>query len=46
VHKKILKDNWDNTFKPDIEEQFEDNEGNILSRKEYADLKRQGILKI
>ena len=31
-------------FKPDMEEEFEDNEGNLLNKKTYMDLKRQGML--
>jgi splicing factor 3A subunit 3 len=31
-------------FKPEREEEFEDSEGNILTKKEYLDLKRQGLL--
>jgi len=31
-------------FKPDLEEEFEDTEGNLLNRKTYYDLKRQGLL--
>jgi len=44
LHKKILKDNFENTFKPDLQEEFEDAEGNLYSRKEYIDLKRQGLI--
>eukprot|EP00831_Metopus_contortus_P071026 TRINITY_DN6495_c0_g1_i2.p1 TRINITY_DN6495_c0_g1~~TRINITY_DN6495_c0_g1_i2.p1 ORF type:complete len:354 (-),score=71.42 TRINITY_DN6495_c0_g1_i2:77-1138(-) len=44
LYKKILEDNYKNSFKPDIEEEFEDSDGHILSRKEYIDLQRQGLL--
>lgn len=44
LHDKIKKDNLNNSFKPDIEEEFEDKEGNLLNRKQYADLLRQGLL--
>jgi splicing factor 3A subunit 3 len=44
LHKKILNENYKNTFKPDYEEEFEDDQGNVLSRKVYIDLKRQGII--
>mmetsp|Transcript_23405 Transcript_23405/g.23358 ORF Transcript_23405/g.23358 Transcript_23405/m.23358 type:complete len:176 (-) Transcript_23405:46-573(-) len=45
LHQKILKDNYENSFKPDIEEEFEDENGNILSRKKYIELRRKGIIK-
>ena len=32
-------------FKPDLEEEFEDNEGNILKKRTYNDLKKQGLIK-
>ena len=44
LHKKILHDNYSKTFKPDYEEEFEDAQGNVLPRKVYIDLKRQGII--
>ena len=44
LHKKILGENYQKTFKPDYEEEFEDQEGNVLPRKVYIDLKRQGII--
>ena len=44
LHKKILQDNFEGTFKPDFQEEFEDNEGNLYSRKQYIDLKRQGLI--
>ena len=31
-------------FKPDVEEEFEDSEGNLLNKKTYNDLKKQGLL--
>lgn len=30
LHKKILGENYVNTFKPDYEEEFEDQDGNVL----------------
>ena len=44
LYHKILQDNYVNSFKPDVEEEFEDSEGNILNRKQYIDLQRQGLL--
>ena len=40
LHKQILAQNYKTTFKPDYEEEFEDEDGNVLSRKTYIDLKR------
>jgi splicing factor 3A subunit 3 len=31
---------WD----PDLDEQFEDSKGNVLTRRTFEDLKRQGLL--
>jgi len=45
LHQKILKDNYNNSFKPDLEEEFEDENGNIFSRKKYIELKRKGAIK-
>jgi len=44
LYHKIMQDNYVNSFKPDVEEEFEDSDGNILNRKQYIDLKRQGLL--
>jgi len=44
LHKKILSDNFESTFKPDFQEEFEDHDGNLYSRKQYIDLKRQGLI--
>lgn len=35
LHRKIMQDNYTNSFKPDLEEEFEDEQGNILSRREF-----------
>ena len=32
------------TFNPEVEEEFEDSHGNVLGRKVYEDLSRQGLL--
>lgn len=45
LHKKILQDNFESNFKPDFQEEFEDEEGNLYSRKQYIDLKRQGLIR-
>lgn len=44
LHKKILQENFEGTFKPDFQEEFEDQEGNLYSRKQYIDMKRQGLI--
>lgn len=44
LHKKILQENFENTFKPDFQEEFEDDEGNLYNRRQYIDLKRQGLI--
>jgi hypothetical protein len=44
LHKKILQDNFETTFKPDFQEEFEDDEGNLYNRRQYIDLKRQGLI--
>lgn len=38
----VLKD--EQRWKPEVEEEFEDSTGNVVSRKTYEDLKRQGLL--
>lgn len=32
------------TFNPDLDEEFEDTLGNVMNRKTYSDLARQGLL--
>ena len=44
LHKKILQRNFEGTFKPDFQEEFEDGDGNLYSRKQYIDMKRQGLI--
>jgi splicing factor 3A subunit 3 len=41
--RKIQEDRSQDTFKEE-EQQFEDNEGRVVSKKTYDDLKRQGLL--
>lgn len=31
-------------WNPDLDEEFEDSAGNVVNRKMYEDLKRQGLL--
>lgn len=44
LHEKLLKEAKKFEFVPDNEQEFEDNEGNLLKKREYEDLKRQQIL--
>lgn len=32
------------TWKPEVEEEYEDRDGNVFNRKTYEDLKRQGLI--
>ena len=44
LQKKIISQNYDTAFKPDYEEEFEDPDGNVMNRRTYIDMKRQGLL--
>lgn len=33
-----------NRFNPDIDEEFEDSEGNVMNKKIYMDMARQNLL--
>jgi splicing factor 3A subunit 3 len=41
---KLRKDKWEEAWRPEAEEEFEDREGNVFNKKTYEDLKRQGLL--
>jgi splicing factor 3A subunit 3 len=41
---KLKKSKSGEKWKPDAEEEFEDTAGNVVSRKTYEDLRRQGLL--
>ena len=41
---KLKKGKTADKWKPDAEEEFEDTAGNVVSRKTYEDLSRQGLL--
>ncbi len=41
---KLKQQKTDEAFKPDQEEEFEDSQGNVVNKKIYEDLKRQGLL--
>ena len=40
LYKKLQQDQEKRKFRPDIEEEFEDEDGNLLNRKMYVDLKK------
>ena len=44
LYKKIGQKVGGETFVGAIEEEFEDTEGNLLNRRTYEDLARQGLL--
>jgi splicing factor 3A subunit 3 len=44
LHKKLLLDSENNKFNADLEEEFEDSQGNILDKRTYIDLEKQGLL--
>ena len=35
---------FEDAWKPDHEEEYEDSKGNVVNKKTYEDLKRQGLL--
>lgn len=41
---KIKNEKKQNEFQPSVEEEFEDSQGNVVTKKTYEDLKRQGLL--
>mmetsp|Transcript_62554 Transcript_62554/g.72761 ORF Transcript_62554/g.72761 Transcript_62554/m.72761 type:complete len:506 (-) Transcript_62554:135-1652(-) len=44
LHQKLMMEAELDHFKPEVEEEFEDSEGHVLTKKQYVDLKRQGLL--
>ena len=44
LHHKLLEDSKKTKFNPDVEEEFEDSEGNVLDKRTYIDLQKQGLL--
>ena len=44
LHKKLLMETQASQFVPDLEEEYEDNEGNVIKKRTYMDLKRQGFI--
>lgn len=44
VHKKLIESSKETKFRPEVEEEFEDNEGNVVNKKMFIDMKRQGLI--
>ena len=44
VNEKLQARDSTSGWKPEDEEEFEDDEGNVFNKKTYEDLKRQGII--
>ena len=44
LHKKLIQEHQLDMFRPDEEEECEDSMGNVMTRKKFNDLKRQGYL--
>jgi splicing factor 3A subunit 3 len=44
LHQTLIENKKKENFKPEAEEEFEDTEGNVVTKKMYMDLKRQGII--
>ena len=44
LFQKLRRDQVEFKFRPDKEEEFEDDEGNILNKKTYEDLHREGLI--
>lgn len=44
LYKKIQIDQERSRFRPEYEEEYEDTDGNLLNKKMYYDLKKQGLL--
>merc|ERR1712156_678341 len=41
---KLKNQKFEDAWKPDHEEEYEDSKGNVVNKKTYDDLKRQGLL--
>jgi splicing factor 3A subunit 3 len=44
LHAKLRAEDGSTTFNPEMDEEFEDRTGNVMNRKVYTDLARQGLL--
>ena len=45
LHHKLIEDKNKTEFNPDVEEQYEDENGNVFNKKMIMDLKKQGLEK-
>ena len=43
LHHKLIEDKNKTEFNPDVEEQYEDENGNVYNKKMMMDLKKQGL---
>jgi splicing factor 3A subunit 3 len=41
---KLKAESGKGSFNPELDEEFEDLMGNVMNRKTYTDLRRQGLL--
>ena len=41
---KLKAEQGSTTFNPEFDEEFEDGQGNVMNRKIYTDLAKQGLL--
>lgn len=44
LHQYLIEKEKKEKFKPEFEEEFEDTEGNVVNKKMFVDLRRQGLL--
>ena len=44
LHQALIENSKKTVFKPENEEEFEDSEGNVMTKKMYLDLQRQGLM--
>lgn len=44
VWEKLKVQKQSERWQPEMEEEYEDSQGNVVNRKTYEDLKRQGLL--
>eukprot|EP00243_Klebsormidium_subtile_P004114 TRINITY_DN17896_c0_g1_i1.p2 TRINITY_DN17896_c0_g1~~TRINITY_DN17896_c0_g1_i1.p2 ORF type:complete len:517 (+),score=201.30 TRINITY_DN17896_c0_g1_i1:191-1741(+) len=44
LHKAMQEKSGTAVWKPDVEEEYEDSQGNVYNKKEYTDLQRQGLI--
>ena len=44
LHEKLMRESQESQFRPDMEEEFEDEDGNLLNKKTYLDMRKQGLI--